>query len=229
MNIYEKLARIQAELKAPKGQFNSFGGYKYRSCEDITEAVKPLLQEVGAVLLMRDELVLIGDRYYIKATASVADAEGDISVTAYAREEKEKKGMDGAQVTGSASSYARKYALNGLFAIDDTKDPDATQGQDAPRQQTTQPQGRNPARAQETPRQAAKRDNVVGFPTERPQQAAPQQRNRAPSGQPDARAPLACYNCGVEITRQVYEYSNKHCGGPLCRDCQNKLHRDGRL
>lgn len=218
MNIYEKLARIQAELKAPKGQFNSFGGYKYRSCEDITEAVKPLLQEVGAVLLMRDELVLIGDRYYIKATATIAHAQGEISVTAYAREEKEKKGMDGAQVTGSASSYARKYALNGLFAIDDTKDPDATQGQDAPRQEQGQPQGRNPARAPTAPQQGRNQER-------------PQQRNRAPSGpQENAPRPLyACYNCGAEITRQEYEYSNKHCGGPLCRKCQNKLHRDGRL
>jgi hypothetical protein len=221
MNIYEKLARIQAELKAPKGQYNDYGGFKYRSCEDITEAVKPLLKEVGLVLLLNDELELIGNRYYVKATATLADAEGKISVTAYAREDETKKGMDGSQLTGTASSYARKYALNGLFAIDDTKDADATHGQDAPRQQTTQPQGRNPARAPTAPPQ--------GRNQERPQQAAPQQRTRAPSGQPDARAPLACYNCGVEITRQVYEYSNKHCGGPLCRDCQNKLHRDGRL
>lgn len=218
MNIYEKLARIQAELKAPKGQFNSFGGYKYRSCEDITEAVKPLLQAVGAVLLMRDELVLIGDRYYIKATATIAHAQGEISVTAYAREEENKKGMDGAQVTGSASSYARKYALNGLFAIDDTKDPDATQGQDAPRQEQGQPQGRNPARAPTAPQQHAQ---------ERPQQ---QQRNSAPSGrQPQQQQRWGCDNCGVPILQKEAEYSQKHYGAPLCRTCQNKLNRDGRL
>lgn len=125
----EKLADIQARLKAPKGQFNAFGGYKYRSAEDILEAVKPLLKEVGAVLLLSDEIVAVGDRTYVAATArfySTDTAAGAISVRAYAREEAAKKGMDGAQITGSASSYARKYALNGLFAIDDTKDPDAT-------------------------------------------------------------------------------------------------------
>lgn len=222
MNIYEKLARIQAELKAPKGQFNEYGGFNYRSCEDITEAVKPLLRELGLVLIMRDEIVLIGTRYYIKATAMLSDAESNVSATAYAREDESKKGMDGAQLTGAASSYARKYALNGLFAIDDTKDADTPQGQNPPRQQQGQPQGRNPARAPAAPQQSRNQ--------ERPQQAAPQQRNRAPSGpQPAARAPLACYNCGAEITRSEFEYSNRNYGGPLCRTCQNKLNRDGRL
>lgn len=126
MNVYEKLQQVQSELKAPKNQFNKFGGYNYRNCEDIQEAVKPLLKEVGAALVVGDELVLIGDRYYIKATAKFFDCESDETIqnTAYAREEQEKKGMDVSQVTGSASSYARKYALNGLFCIDDVKDPD---------------------------------------------------------------------------------------------------------
>lgn len=126
MNIYEKLLKIQTELKAPKGQYNSFGKYQYRSCEDIQEAVKPLLNEVGAILVTGDELILTGDRYYIKATARLIDAKSGESVenTAYAREEESKKGMDSSQITGSASSYARKYALNGLFAIDDVKDSD---------------------------------------------------------------------------------------------------------
>lgn len=131
MNIYEKLSNIQNELKAPKGQYNKFGGYKYRSCEDILEAVKPLCKKFGTTLVISDTLENIGDRYYIKATATLYDNEDSreeiqffISNTAYAREEESKKGMDGSQITGTASSYARKYALNGLFNIDDTKDAD---------------------------------------------------------------------------------------------------------
>lgn len=127
MNINEKLLKIQIELKAPKCQYNSFGKYKYRSCEDILEAVKPLLQENKCTLTIKDDMEQIGDRYYIKATAILADTESDntiITNTAYAREEESKKGMDGSQITGTASSYARKYALNGLFLIDDTKDAD---------------------------------------------------------------------------------------------------------
>ncbi len=116
------LAIIQKELKAPKGQFNDFGKYHYRSCEDILEAVKPLLGE--AVLTISDDLVLIGERYYVKATAAIEIGEEIMATTAYAREEQDKKGMDSSQITGAASSYARKYALNGLFLIDDTKDAD---------------------------------------------------------------------------------------------------------
>ena len=126
MNIREKLQQVQSDLKAPKNQYNKFGGYNYRNCEDIQEAVKPLLKAVKAALVVGDELVLIGDRYYIKATARFIDCESGETVenTAYAREEQEKKGMDVSQVTGSTSSYARKYALNGLFCIDDVKDAD---------------------------------------------------------------------------------------------------------
>lgn len=119
-----KLQEIQHRLKAPKGQYNSFGKYKYRSCEDILEAVKPILNEVGCTLTLSDEIVLIGDRYYIKATATLKGADTNETVTAFAREDMDKKGMDGSQITGTASSYARKYALNGLFCIDDTKDAD---------------------------------------------------------------------------------------------------------
>lgn len=136
MNIYEKLMNVQASLKAPKGQYNSFGKYKYRSCEDIVESVKPLLKQYGLMLCMTDEVIQVGERFYIKATATVFDiADGNVVVvSALAREEETKKGMDGSQVTGASSSYARKYALNGLFAIDDTKDSDSTNthGQDAP-------------------------------------------------------------------------------------------------
>lgn len=128
MNVYEKLMNIQAELKAPKNQYNAFGKYHYRSCEDILESLKPVLAKHQAAVTISDEIVLIGDRYYVKATATLIDVEkGDkVEVSAYAREDEQKKGMDASQLTGSTSSYARKYALNGLFAIDDTKDSDAT-------------------------------------------------------------------------------------------------------
>ena len=126
--IHAKLAAIQAALKAPKSQYNEFGRYKYRKAEDILESVKPLLAANGCTLTCTDELQLIGDRYYIKATATVTSIEDGSSVctTAFAREEEEKKGMDGSQVTGASSSYARKYALNGLLCIDDTADSDTT-------------------------------------------------------------------------------------------------------
>ena len=121
----EKLIHIQSRLKAPKGNYNSFGKYKYRSCEDILEAVKPLLAEEGLTLTLSDEIEHIGDRYYVRATASLYENDNLIEiVSAYAREEDNKKGMDASQITGTASSYARKYALNGLFLIDDTKDAD---------------------------------------------------------------------------------------------------------
>lgn len=124
--IYASLIAVQAELKAPKGQHNSFGKYDYRSAEDIIEAVKPLLKDNGLFLNMSDEVVLVGDRYYIKATVKVVDVVTGESVqtSALAREAAQKKGMDESQVTGTASSYARKYALNGLFAIDDNRDAD---------------------------------------------------------------------------------------------------------
>ena len=131
MQIYTKLATIQKKLKCEKSQYNSFGKYKYRSCEDILKAVKPLLDETKTVLTLSDELVAIGERYYVKATATLLDTEESkdvpfISTTAYAREEETKKGMDGSQITGTASSYARKYALGGLFDIDDGIDSDST-------------------------------------------------------------------------------------------------------
>lgn len=122
---------IQSVLVAPKNQYNSFGKYKYRSLEDITEAVKPLLHKAGLVLFLADELVLIGDRYYVKATAIVTNGESTYQVSAYAREPLSRKGMDESQITGAASSYARKYAMNGLFAIDDTKDADSDDNSDA--------------------------------------------------------------------------------------------------
>lgn len=160
--LNDKLSEIQQKLNAPKGQYNKFGGFAYRSCEDITEAVKPLLN--GLALTMQDEIVMVGERYYIKATATLSDGTDSISVTAYAREPEEKKGMDSCQVTGATSSYARKYALNGLFAIDDAKDADT----DEYGAQT----GRNQGKQQRQPKQQQKP------PQQRPQQQqAPQQGN----------------------------------------------------
>ena len=127
-NVYQKLMEVQSKLKAPKSQYNSFGKYSYRSCEDILEALKPLLNVVGAIVNISDQVKLIGDRYYIEATAMFLDANtGDSIISkAIAREDESKKGQDLAQLSGATSSYARKYALNGLFAIDDNKDSDAT-------------------------------------------------------------------------------------------------------
>jgi hypothetical protein len=125
--IVKSMATIQSSLKAPKGQTNKFGGYKYRSCEDILESVKPHLKKHGLVLTITDDITEVGGRVYVQATATVHNDEGhSVSTTGFAREEENKKGMDSSQITGSASSYARKYALNGLFCIDDTKDSDAT-------------------------------------------------------------------------------------------------------
>lgn len=124
MALYEKIIKVQRELVAPKSNYNSFGKYKYRSAEDILEAVKPLNAEQGLLLTITDEPVLIGEWHYIKATATLTDGEQTQTVNAFARESEDKKGMDHSQVTGTASSYARKYALNGLYLIDDTKDAD---------------------------------------------------------------------------------------------------------
>ena len=131
LNVYEKLMNVQAELKAPKGQYNNFGKYHYRSCEDILEGVKPLLTKYGAIITLCDSIEVIGDRVYVQAKAIFRDVDSDgfVENVAFAREEAEKKGMDGSQVTGAASSYARKYALNGLLLIDDTKDADTDENQ----------------------------------------------------------------------------------------------------
>lgn len=146
MSVYEKLSKVQSELKAPKGQYNSFGKYKYRSCEDILEAVKPLNAKHGVVLTVGDEVVEISNRFYVKATATLVDIESGEKVTntALAREDDAKKGMDGSQITGTASSYARKYCLNGLYCIDDTKDADTDEyrAQQERKPQESKPQER---------------------------------------------------------------------------------------
>lgn len=141
----KELIAIQSELKAPKSQFNKFGGYKYRKAEDILEAVKPLLAKQKCTLIITDDVVLIGNRIYVKATATIKNEKGECeTTTGWAREEETKKGMDGSQITGASSSYARKYALNGLFAIDDNADSDTTNdGQHQETQQQTQTQQPN--------------------------------------------------------------------------------------
>lgn len=138
----KELITIQSELKAPKTQFNKFGGYKYRKAEDILEAVKPLLAKQKCTLIITDDIVLVGNRIYVKATATIKNEKGECETsTGWAREEETKKGMDGSQITGASSSYARKYALNGLFAIDDNADSDATNDvQHQAAQQQTQTQ-----------------------------------------------------------------------------------------
>ena len=145
----KELISIQSELKAPKSQYNKFGGYKYRKAEDILEAVKPLLAKQKCTLIITDDVVLIGNRIYVKATATIKNEKGECeTTTGWAREEETKKGMDGSQITGASSSYARKYALNGLFAIDDNADSDTTNdGQ----HQASQQQAQTQARQQATP------------------------------------------------------------------------------
>ena len=143
MNIYEKLLKAQVELKAPKGQYNSFGKYKYRSCEDILEALKPVLNKYKLTFFINDEIVEVNNRNYVKATITIINIEKpdeQIQTSALAREEETKKGMDGSQITGASSSYARKYALNGMFMIDDTKDSDSTNthGKDKTEQEKVQ-------------------------------------------------------------------------------------------
>ncbi|QUH21453.1 ERF family protein [Alkaliphilus sp. B6464] len=198
MSIFEKLLKIQTELKAPKGQYNSFGKYHYRSCEDILEGLKPLLEEHKATLVINDEITQIGDRYYVKATATLIDAEEgqEITSTSYAREDETKKGMDLSQVTGSTSSYARKYALNGLFCIDDTKDSDSTNTHGKTKDK--------PAKTDDKPKQSS---------------SSKKENKEANSG--------SCVDCGVEIKPAVETYSKQYYGKGLCMDCQKKNVKQG--
>lgn len=127
ISLIEKLVKAQTEIKAPKNQWNAFGKYKYRNAEDIQESAKPILADLGLALTLSDTVVQVGERYYVQSTASVSDGIGELRVTAFAREDESRKGMTESQVTGCASSYARKYALGGLFLLDDTKDDDSEQ------------------------------------------------------------------------------------------------------
>lgn len=162
MSVYEKLMKVQGALKAPKDQRNNFGKYNYRSCEDILEALKPLLKAIGAVVTITDRINLVGDRYYIESIASFIDVEDGkaVQVTGYAREAKEKKGMDDSQITGATSSYARKYALNGLFAIDNTDDMDKLNNAEADWNKATKKQARS---KQASPKQDNKQEVMHMF------------------------------------------------------------------
>lgn len=197
--IIEKLMHIQQSLKAPKNQKNTFGGYNYRSCEDILEAVKPLLAKEKCTLTLSDEIEEVGGRIYAKAKATLYDSASEtdghidtITVTAFAREEDTKKGMDASQITGAASSYARKYALNGLFAIDDNKDSDYTNGIE----------------------KASKK------PVEEPQDDSIDLSFLTPSFV-DTDAPY-CEKCGAKISDKVRDYSKEKYGRALCMNCQPK-------
>jgi len=201
MTIYEKLMTIQQKLNAPKNQRNSFGNYNYRSCEDILEALKPLLKETKTVINLSDKVEAVGDRVYIHATATLVDIEGGEVVfsDAYAREEADKKGMDASQVTGAASSYARKYALNGLFAIDDNKDADATN-----------------THSKEAKKSAPKAEDV-------PMEDLPFTFRDEPGGEPAVfSGKKVCSVCGAEMTDKVADYSKQKFGKYLCYNCQKK-------
>lgn len=205
-----RISSAQGELKAPKNQYNSFGKYSYRSCEDILEAAKPVCAKYGLLLTVSDEVVQTGDRYYIKATACLYDAQGGsdevISATAYAREALDKKGMDDSQITGTASSYARKYALNGLFCIDDTKDADTENNA---------------------------KDNTNSGTKKQAQKTA---QKSTPAAQPEPE--YKCAECGKPFTafpernltaKQVYETCMNLSGGKraLCKACREKAAQVG--
>jgi hypothetical protein len=179
MGVYSKLATIQANLKCPKAQYNSFAKFNYRSCEDILEGLKPHLASAGCILTLSDNVVLTGERYYLQATARLVDCETgeEVSATALAHEADGKKGMDESQVTGTASSYARKYALNGMFLIDDTKDADTDE--DTKRRQTDGGQKNNaaPPKNQAPPKNSAPKNQAPPdnpFPAEPPSPSQPQ-------------------------------------------------------
>ena len=226
MSIYEKLGVIQQELNAPKTQYNSFGKYSYRSCEVILQAVKPLLAKTKTALILSDSITGFDGRFYIAAKATLIDQEGPmtIDVEAYAREDETKKGMDGSQITGAASSYARKYALNGLFAIDDNKDSDTT----------------NDGRQAPLPDQSSAARQVTKEQQDRQLQQsrqAPSQRRQAPP--PDVYPdPLEaedgyyyCKDCGQVIAgkklqngqqlspKEVAILGIQNCGDQLCYSC----------
>ncbi len=207
--LHERLAEVQAELKAPKNQRNTFGGYNYRSAEDILEAVKPLLHEQGLLLTLQDEIQNVGDRYYIKAEAAVTNGTDSISTTAYAREEETKKGMDGSQITGTASSYARKYALNGLFLIDDTKDADTDEHHN---QTTSRASDPVPAAKAQKPA-ASKAKDSDGYYNEYEKKMY---------------YPAPCEVCGREVPAKSVSFSTYKYHRVLCYDDQ-QLAENGEL
>ncbi len=217
MSIYEKLNKIQCALVAPKDQKAGNGSkvlYKYRSCEDILEALKPHLAATKTILTLSDEVVLIGDRFYIKATATIHDLEASASIsnTAFAREPEKQNGMGESQITGSASSYARKYALNGLFAIDDSKqDPVLDPDTDAYRESVNFPSNEPKAPA--------------GRNTPPPQQNRPQAQTAGSRGA-DSTIVETCDGCGAKVPAATVKWcrdnAEKYGGRILCYECQHK-------
>ena len=202
--IHEQLAEIQKNLKVAKSQNNDFGNYKYRSCEDILEAVKPLLD--GCTLVINDEIAQVGERFYVRATAILTNGKNEsITGTAFARESEEKKGMDSAQVTGATSSYARKYALNGLFAIDDTKDADTMDN--TPKKATTPPAKAN--------------TEVSPDPTDEWDKAKADVKKQLDADKVCSNP--QCKNKGFEVPEKVADYSKSVYGKVLCYRCQQEL------
>ena len=202
LNIYQKLNRIQVELKAPKNQWNSYSKYNYRSLEDINEGLKPLLDKYELVVMLRDEIVVIGERYYLKAIVTLIDPEtrDKIETEALAREEEKKTGMDGSQLTGATSSYARKYAMNAMFAIDDTKDADSRDNKDIGKKK------------QPDDKKKAARPNSYN--------------NKASTAQPTSSERAECSGCSASITDGVKTFSTQKYGKALCMDCQKKEQAD---
>jgi hypothetical protein len=218
MTIFEKLVSIQTELKAPKTQFNKFAGYHYRNQEDILEAVKPLLKKYQLTLIITDEIQNIGDRYYVQATAKLFDVETGQSVlsTASAREDQDKKGMDLSQLTGATSSYARKYALNGLFLIDDTKDADAT---------NTHEQNVAPTAPKIAPK-VPEAPKVVFVPQPSASPLAEEINKHMDSYETfDGGLPQAtnkCSHCNGVVNENVVKFSTGKYGKVICYPCQQK-------
>lgn len=224
MTVFEKLAHIQSELKAPKNQFNKFGNYHYRNQEDILEAVKPLLKKYGVVLTVDDEIQKIGDRYYVRAVATIRDIETGqvVQGQAYAREDQEKKGMDLSQLTGATSSYARKYALNGLFLIDDTEDADAKDNRPEAIKNTPFIAPISTPKAPETPKVE------ITPPQPKPAFASEVDEHMKDYPQFDGGLPVyqanafKCADCNAVISEKVYKYSSEVLKKPMCFNCQNK-------
>ena len=189
MNVREKLLKVQTELDVPKGQYNKFGGYWYRNCEDILMGVKPLCAKVKATTTVSDKVIMIGERYYVEATAVFTDAESlePVIVTSQAREADHKKGMDDSQLTGSSSSYARKYALNGLFGIDDNKDADT--------RDNTNPDKKSPASQKEKPTRKAP-------PSQKKKEEKPKEKKKPAAKKPNAKKD------DVDLPKSLLEFTN---------------------
>lgn len=216
--LNQSLVGIQQELKAPKGQFNRFANFNYRSCEDILESVKPLLHKRNITLVIEDEIYPIGDRYYVKSTAKISDGENEISAHAFAREAEIKTGMDAAQITGAASSYARKYALNGLFCIDDTKDADSQDNSVKPvvTKKSTKP-------ASSVKKTAPSVDMTQEEIMETLDNAGKDAfRDEDGEVSRDHKGHTACVECGKVVGKDVESYSLGRYKRVLCRDCQKK-------